>query len=124
MGGGSGYSLPKKKSASGKPSTQNTDITVFAGEQFSGNSETFEASNSQFKTSFDISFKEPVKSIIVAGLSPDILKHGEGNLNIFPSQVIHGFSTRSRPLLGDPRYWRRGSKFDIKKKMKNKISPL
>ena len=82
MGGGSGYSLPKKKSASGKPSTQNTDITVFAGEQFSGNSETFEASNSQFKTSFDISFKEPVKSIIVAGLSPDILKHG-GEISIF-----------------------------------------
>ena len=74
MGGGSGYSLPKKKSASGKPGTQNTDITVFAEEQFSGNSETFEASNSQFKTSFDLCFKEPVKSIIVAGLSLDILK--------------------------------------------------
>ena len=74
MGGGSGYSLPKKKST-GKPGTQNTDITVFAEEQFSGNSETFEASNSQFKTSFDISFKEPVKSIIVAGLRAEILKH-------------------------------------------------
>ena len=74
MGGGSGYSLPKKKST-GKPGTQNTDITVFAGEQFSGNSETFEASNSQFKTSFDISFKEPVKSIIVAGLRAEVLKH-------------------------------------------------
>ena len=72
MGGGSGYSLPKKKSAQGKPGFQNTDLTVFSEEDFTGNSETFEASNSQFKTSFDLCFKEPVKSIIVAGLSPEI----------------------------------------------------
>ena len=108
MGGGSGYSLPKKKST-GKPGTQNTDITVFAGEQFSGNSETFEASNSQFKTSFDISFKEPVKSIIVAGLRAEVLKHIKSQ---YYSQAIHGFSIRSRALLGDRLYWRRGSKFE------------
>ena len=68
MGRGDGLpGLNKKKSTGLKTSDQNSDITVFAEENFSGNSQTFEVSNSQFKTNFDISFKDPVKSIIVSG---------------------------------------------------------
>ena len=104
-----GYSLPKKKSGSGKPATQNTDITVFAGEQFSGNSETFEASNSQFKTNFDISFKEPVKSIIIAGVK------GESLIIVKPEcdmKVIPGYCIRSPALPEDQPYWRRASELN------------
>ena len=99
MGGGSGYSLPKKKSGSGKPGTQNTDITVFAGEQFSGTSETFEASNSQFKTNFDICFKEPVKSIIIAGLETILQKE----IYLLSFKETPGYCTRSPALREDPR---------------------
>ena len=68
MGGGNGIpGLNKKKSTGLKNSDQNSDITVYAEENFAGNSQTFEVSNSQFKTNFDINFKEPVKSIIVSG---------------------------------------------------------
>ena len=68
MARGSGANpLLKKKSTVVKSSDQNSDITVFAEENFSGNSQTFEVSNSQFKTNFDICFKDPVKSIIVSG---------------------------------------------------------
>ena len=67
MARGAGVLPIKKKSAGKKESDQNSDITVFSEENFAGNSETFELSNTQFKTNFDISFKEPVKSIIVSG---------------------------------------------------------
>lgn len=68
MARGSGVNpLLRKKSVAVKSSDQNSDITVFAEENFSGNSESFEVSNSQFKTNFDICFKDPVKSIIVSG---------------------------------------------------------
>ena len=66
--GTAGPSLIKKKSTGTKKSDQNSDITVYAEENFTGNSQTFEVSNSQFKTNFDICFKEPVKSIIIAGI--------------------------------------------------------
>lgn len=66
-----GPGLFKKKSsgAGAKTSDQNSDITVFAEENFSGNSQTFEVNNTQFKTNFDICFKDPVKSIIISGSS-------------------------------------------------------
>ena len=69
MGRGAGVLPVKKKSAGVKQtSDKNTDITVYAEQNYQGNSQTFELSNTQFKTNFDINFKEPVKSIIVSGL--------------------------------------------------------
>ena len=69
MARGAGVLPVKKKSAGVKQSSdKNSDITVYAEENFSGNSQTFEISNKDFKTNFDVNFKEPVKSIIISGL--------------------------------------------------------
>ena len=70
MARGAGVLPVKKKSAGVKQSSdKNSDITVYAEENFSGKSQTFEISNKDFKTNFDINFKEPVKSIIISGFT-------------------------------------------------------
>jgi len=65
MARGAGPAI-KKKSA-GTKDCPASDITVFAEDNWNGKSETFEVSNTTFKTNFDISFKDPVKSIIIKG---------------------------------------------------------
>ena len=104
MGGGRGIpGLNKKKSTGVKGSDQNSDITVFSGENFSGNSQTFEVSNSQFKTNFDISFKEPVKSIIISGIA--IIQHVIKDIY----KETHGFYILSQAMPGARHFWRRGN---------------
>ena len=70
MARGAGVLPVKKKSAGVKQSgDKNSDITVYAEENFMGNSQIFEISNKDFKTNFDVHFKEPVKSIIISGVT-------------------------------------------------------
>ena len=73
MARGAGVLPVKKKSAGVKQSgDKNSDITVYAEENFGGNSQIFEISNKDFKTNFDVNFKEPVKSIIISGITWEI----------------------------------------------------
>ena len=92
MARGAGVLPIKKKSAGKKESDQNSDITVFSEENFAGNSETFELSNTQFKTNFDISFKEPVKSIIVSG-GLDIYMYLQGIMSMSQDAIRQSLDT-------------------------------
>ena len=112
MARGAGVLPIKKKSAGKKESDQNSDITVFSEENFAGNSETFELSNTQFKTNFDISFKEPVKSIIVSGglISTYLQVSTRNYVNESRCyQAIPGYCTPSRAMRAVPLFWRRAS---------------
>ena len=112
MARGAGVLPIKKKSAGKKESDQNSDITVFSEENFAGNSETFELSNTQFKTNFDISFKEPVKSIIVSGglISTYLQVSTRNYVNESRCyQAIPGYCTLSRAMRAVPLFWRRAS---------------
>ena len=107
MARGAGVLPVKKKSAGVKQSSdKNSDITVYAEENFSGNSQTFEISNKDFKTNFDVNFKEPVKSIIISGFTSWYSK----SKSIFYFKAIPGSFTLNLAMLVVQHSWKRESK--------------